>query len=69
MHKSVMGKACLNLMPHLMFLTCDFALRWPKGETGFDYINKQLIYNEITVVMTVQFPLFVTVRSTTGCSP
>lgn len=55
---NLMGKAFLNVIPLLIFLAYDFARRWPKAGTSCDYINKQVIYNEITVVMTVLFSAF-----------
>jgi hypothetical protein len=53
-----MRKAFLNVMPVLIFLAYYLAWRFPKIETSCYYINKQVIYIAITVVMTVLFSAF-----------
>ena len=50
-----MGEDFINLMPPLISLTNDLAYRWPKAETGCDYVNKQIINNKTVLVPTLLF--------------
>jgi hypothetical protein len=52
------GKAFLNLILLLMFLTFDFTWWWHMAGTSCDYENKNLIYNKITVMVRVLFSPF-----------
>ena len=44
-YTNVTLKVSINIIPLLILLTCEFACRWPKAETGYVYVNNQPVYN------------------------